>query len=275
LPLPLINIINGGKHANNDLDIQEFMISPIGASSFTQGLQWSCEIFHTLKDILSKKGFSVAVGDEGGFAPGLRTDEEALELLSLAIQKAGFKIGKEIGLALDVAAGELYNSSTQIYFLNNKKLTSDLLLEHYKKLVSNFNIFSIEDPFFEDDYQAFAKITQELGKTIQIVGDDLFVTQCEYIEHGIKNNLATALLVKMNQVGTISETFEAINLARSAGWKIIVSHRSGETEETFLADLAVLSKADQIKAGSMSRSERLAKYNRLLRIEEFKGLKNG
>lgn len=273
LPLPLINIINGGKHANNNLATQEFMISPIGANTFSQALLWSAKVFHSLKNILHKKKYSIAVGDEGGFAPDLSTDYEALELIIEAIEKAGLKPQKDIAIALDVAAGELYNESSKNYYLNQKFFTNIELLKHYEKIISDFGIFSIEDPFFEEDFEGFSKITQSLGDKIQIVGDDLFVTQTDYIQKGINQKLANALLVKMNQVGTISETLKAVELAKKANWNIIASHRSGETEETFLADFSIIASTHQIKAGSMSRSERLAKYNRLLRIEELLGKK--
>jgi enolase len=273
LPMPLVNIINGGAHANNNLDIQEFMLVPIGASRFDQSLRFCAEVFYVLKELIAKKNLSTAVGDEGGFAPLLRCNEEALDFLCEAVLKAGFKLGKDIAFALDVAATEIFNKEKNIYIIQKEELALDDMISWYKNLTTNYPICSLEDPFAEDDFEAFALITKILGEHIQIVGDDLFVTNINYIKNGIENSYANAVLIKMNQVGTISETLSAVELTQKAGLKAIISHRSGESEDTTIADLAVLTRAGQIKTGSMSRSERLAKYNQLLRIEEELGAK--
>lgn len=269
MPVPLINVLNGGKHANNGLSIQEFMIVPHGAKSFKESLEWAQEVFLTLKDILQAKGFSTAVGDEGGFAPNINSTEQALDFLNLAIEKSGYSLGKNFSLALDVAADSFYEEKSKTYYFENKNLSNEQLLNFYEQIVNTYSICSIEDAFFEDDYEGFYSITKRLGDRIQIVGDDLFVTQVDKIKTGVEKKLANSVLIKMNQVGTISETFDGIDFAKKNNFTTIASHRSGETEETFLADLAIISQTEQIKTGSMSRSERMAKYNRLLRIEEF------
>ncbi len=266
LPVPLMNIINGGAHANNPLDIQEFMIVPFGASCFKESLRWGVEVFHTLSSILKSKGFSTAVGDEGGFAPNLSCSKEALDLIMSAIEKAGFKPGSDIGLALDVAASEFYKDT--IYILEDQKMTSYDLVSFYKELAQGYPILSIEDGLSEDDWEGWAHLTDILGSQIQIVGDDLFVTNIDRLKKGINQKSANAILIKPNQIGTLSETISCINLAHDNGVRTILSHRSGETEDTSIADLAVALNAGQIKTGSASRTDRIAKYNQLLRIEE-------
>lgn len=271
LPMPLINVINGGAHANNGLDIQEFMLVPIGAPTFKDALRMAAESFYALKAVLSEKGFSTAVGDEGGFAPELLNNEDALEILCQAFFKAGYKPGIDIAIALDVAASELFEPSLKLYRMDRRTMDAGQLLEWYASLSKKYPICSLEDPFAEDDYKAFSAITKALGSSMQIVGDDLFVTNERYIREGIENHYANAVLIKMNQIGTISETLDAIKLTKSANLEAIISHRSGESEDTTIADLAVLTNAGQIKTGSMSRSERTAKYNRLLEIEDELG----
>ncbi|MCA9508369.1 MAG: phosphopyruvate hydratase [Myxococcales bacterium] len=271
LPMPMINVINGGSHANNGLNVQEFMIVPKGATSFSEAMRMASEVFQVLKSTLNDRALSTAVGDEGGFAPALANNEEALQLLMISCEKAGYQPGKDIYFALDVAASELLSQEKNCYHMNNEWLSRADLLQWYKKLSDQFPIISIEDPFGENDYQGFIEITKTLGTKVQIVGDDLFVTNERYIKEGIENSYANAVLIKMNQIGTMSETLRSIELAQSGGMKTIISHRSGETEDTTIADLAVLTHAGQIKTGSMSRSERIAKYNRLLRIEEMLG----
>lgn len=271
LPMPLVNIINGGAHANNGLAIQEFMIVPIGARRFSEAMRMLAEVFQTLKIILHKSHMSTAVGDEGGFAPNLSSSYDALLLLQKAVEQAGYSLGKDIAFALDVAASEIYDESLQTYAMDGKNLKREELLSYYKNLTENFPIVSIEDPFAEDDTEGFSLMTRQLGERIQIVGDDLFVTNERFIRQGIENHYANAVLIKINQIGTISEAIKATRLAQHANFKAIISHRSGDTEDTTIADLAVLLNAGQIKTGSMSRSERLAKYNRLLRIEEELG----
>ncbi len=271
LPMPLVNVINGGAHANNGLDIQEFMLVPTGAACLSEALRCVAEIFYSLKSLLKTRGFSTAVGDEGGFAPALNNNEAALELLMIASKQAGYEPGQSVFFAMDVAANEMFDQAKQAYRVNNLYLDHLELLNWYKKLADNFPICSIEDPFHETDYHAFMLISKEMESRMQIVGDDLFVTNIKYIQQGIEYKYANSVLIKMNQIGTISETLAAIGLAKKAGLNTIISHRSGETEDTTIADLAVLSAAGQIKTGSMSRSERLAKYNRLLRIEEELG----
>ncbi len=267
LPTPMINIINGGAHANNKLDFQEFMIIPKFAT-MKERIQAASEIFHTLKEILKAKHLNTSVGDEGGFAPDLKSNEEALKLIIKAIKKAGYLPGENIFLALDIAASELVKGKKYILEAEDKKLTSKELIKYYKKLVKKYPIISLEDPLAEDDWEGFKLLTDQLGDKIQIVGDDLFVTNKKYLKQGIDKNIANAILIKPNQIGTVTETLETINLAKSANYKTIISHRSGETEDTFIADLAVATNAGQIKTGSMSRGERICKYNRLLRIEE-------
>ena len=267
LPTPMINIINGGAHANNKLDFQEFMIIPKFAT-MKERIQAASEIFHTLKEILKSKHLNTSVGDEGGFAPDLKSNEEALKLVIKAIKKADYLPGENIFLALDIAASELVKGKKYILEAEDKKLTSKELIKYYKKLVKKYPIISLEDPLAEDDWEGFKLLTDQLGDKIQIVGDDLFVTNKKYLKQGIDKNIANAILIKPNQIGTVTETLETINLAKSANYKTIISHRSGETEDTFIADLAVATNAGQIKTGSMSRGERICKYNRLLRIEE-------
>lgn len=280
LPVPMLNILNGGKHADNNLNIQEFMIVPTGAKTFSQALEWSSNIYHELKELLKNKNLSTGVGDEGGFAPNLKDDEEALDFIVRAIKKAELKLGGDVGIALDVAASEMFNEAQKIseegkyYFWKTKKLfTTEKLIEYYQKLVKKYNIISIEDGLAEEDWEGWAKLTKILGNKIQLVGDDLFVTNVERLKKGIKQKCANAILIKVNQIGSLTETIEAIKLAQKNGYGVIVSHRSGETEDTFIADLAVGLGCGQIKTGAPCRSERVAKYNQLLRIEEKLGAK--
>ena len=269
LPLPMMNIINGGAHADNNVDIQEFMIMPAGASCFSEALRMGAEIFHALKSVLKKKGYNTAVGDEGGFAPNLKSNEEALEVIMEAIVKAGYKPGDDVLLALDVASSELYKDG--VYTLENevqKTKTAAQLVDFYEALVNKYPIISIEDGMAENDWEGWKLLTDRLGKRIQIVGDDLFVTNPAILREGIKQGVANSILIKLNQIGTLTETLEAIEMAKRAGYTTVVSHRSGETEDTTLADLAVAVNAGQIKTGSLCRTDRVAKYNQLLRIEE-------
>jgi enolase len=271
LPVPMMNIINGGAHANNGLDFQECMIMPIGFSNFSDALRAGTEVFHNLKKILSDKGFSTAVGDEGGFAPNFNNLEDALVNISAAIEKSGYKLGEEIYIAIDAAASELYDG--QIYELKgeNKKLNTDQLVKYWDDICKKFPIVSIEDPFDENDWDGFKELTKIIGRNVQIVGDDLFVTNKERLLTGIKNDAANSILIKLNQIGTLSETIETIELAKSSRFGVIVSHRSGETEDVFISDLSVGLNAGQIKTGSVSRTDRTAKYNQLIRIEETLG----
>lgn len=269
LPVPLMNIINGGAHADNNLDIQEFMIVPLGFDSFTEAIRAGVEVFHNLKTILNKKGYSTSVGDEGGFAPNLKANEEAIECVLEAITQAGYKTGKEISLALDVASSEFYKEGK--YVIEDKKLSKDKIVDLYKDWVSKYPIISIEDPMAEDDWEGWEIITKELGGKAQLVGDDLFVTNTERFSRGIKDRIANSILIKVNQIGTLTETLEAIRMARNSDYTYIVSHRSGETEDSIIADIAVATNSGQIKTGSASRSDRMAKYNQLLRIEEELG----
>lgn len=271
LPMPLVNVINGGAHADNNLDIQEFMIVPIGASNFADSMAMVAEVFLSLKSLLKNANFSTTVGDEGGFAPQLKNNEHALDLLLEAINKAGFTTNTHFALALDVAANEIFDEARKLYLVDNNSLTSEELLDWYEDLITKYPICSIEDPFAEDDITSFQAMTKKLGKRLQIVGDDLFVTNQELIRVGIENHYANAVLIKVNQIGTITEAIDATRLTQDAGLAAIISHRSGDTEDTTIADLAVLTNAGQIKTGSLSRSERVAKYNRLLRIEEELG----
>ena len=271
LPVPMMNIINGGSHADNDVDIQEFMIAPVGASSFSESLRFGCEIFHSLKSILKSKSLNTNVGDEGGFAPSINTNEEALELIVKAIEKSKIIPGKDVVICLDVAANELINKEGQYSIQSNNFSSVDDVISYYKKLTSKYPIKSIEDPFAENDWDSWKKITAEIGKDVQIVGDDLFVTNSKRLKKGINSNSANSILVKPNQIGTLSETLEVVEMAKKANFKTIISHRSGDTEDTFIADLAVATESSQIKTGSLARSERVAKYNRLLRIEEELG----
>ncbi len=266
LPYPLMNIINGGAHANNSLDIQEFMIRPDGAKNFEECIKFSFITIQNLKKNLKKKNLSTNVGDEGGFAPNLDSDEEAIELILESITESGFKPGSEINLCLDIAANELYKNNE--YVLNKKNHNCEDLIQHYENLVNKYPIKSLEDPIFEDDWQSWSKLTKTVGNKCQIVGDDLFVTNHKRLEKGIKEKSANAILIKLNQIGTLTETLKSIHFAQSKGLSTIISHRSGDTEDTFIADLAIATNSNQIKTGSLARSERVAKYNRLLRIEE-------
>ncbi|RME17501.1 MAG: phosphopyruvate hydratase [Bdellovibrio sp.] len=271
LPVPLMNILNGGAHADNNLDVQEFMIVPFGFMSYTQALRAGSEIFHQLKKILNKKGLSTAVGDEGGFAPRLSSNKEALDLIMESIEEAGYRPGKEVSIALDVAATELYHEGT--YSWEGQRLSSKELSEVYSSWRQSYPIVSLEDGFSEDDWAAWSLLTQKEGKNLQLVGDDLFVTNVNRLKRGIEEKAANALLVKVNQIGTVTETIKAVELAQSAQFHTVMSHRSGETEDTFIADLSVGLGSEQIKTGSLCRGERIAKYNQLLRIEEFLGEK--
>jgi len=275
LPVPMMNILNGGKHSDNNVDFQEFMIMPIGAKDFPQALQMGAEVFHTLKAVLAKKGYATSVGDEGGFAPMLKTNEEALEVIMDAIKKAGYKPGKDIAIALDPAATEMFDSKTKSYkfFKSNpkKKVSCDALIAHWAKWVDKYPVISIEDGLAEDDWAGWTKLNKKIGGRIQLVGDDLFVTNTKRLSKGIKLDCANSILIKLNQIGTLTETFEAINMAKRAGWTAVISHRSGETEDTTIADLAVATSVGQIKTGSLCRTDRICKYNQLLRINEDLG----
>lgn len=268
LPVPMMNILNGGAHAKGSTDIQEFMIVPKGAKSFKEALRWGAKIFHALKKILNEKGLSTTVGDEGGFAPKLGSNEAALEIIMEAIKKAGYEPGKDVFIALDVAASELYKGDTYELAIEGKKLSADELLSLYENWINKYPIISIEDGFAEDDWDGWKKMTETLGNKIQIVGDDLFVTNIERLRKGIDEKAANSILIKLNQIGTISETIDAINMAKKAGFTAVVSHRSGETEDATIADFVVGLGTGQIKTGSLCRSDRIAKYNQLLRIEE-------
>jgi enolase len=276
LPCPMMNIINGGVHADNTLDFQEFMIRPFAAPTFSEGLRWGVEIFHTLKRILKKKRYNTSVGDEGGFAPSLQSHEEALELICEAIKEAGFVPGKHISIALDCAASELYDKAKGCYIerkaANGKVRSYSEQVAYLESLVNNFPIDSIEDGLAEGDWEGWNFLTQTLGKKVQLVGDDIFVTNPRFLQRGIEENCANAILVKVNQIGTLSETIDTIAMAQAAGYSAIISHRSGETEDTFIADLSVGARAGQIKTGAPCRSDRVAKYNRLLEIEQELGL---
>ena len=271
LPVPMMNILNGGSHADTNVDIQEFMVAPIGADTFKESLRWGAEIYHSLKSVLKKKGLVTSIGDEGGFAPNLASNRAALDLILEAVEIAGFKAGSDIALAMDVGATEFYEDGS--YNFEGKKLTSDQMISYYSELVSAYPLVSIEDPLDEDDWAGWAKLTSELGQKVQIVGDDLFVTNPERLQRGIDSNTANALLVKVNQIGSLTETIDAVNLAHKNGYRSMMSHRSGETEDTTIADLAVALNCGQIKTGAPARSERVAKYNQLLRIEEELGSK--
>jgi len=268
LPVPLMNIINGGAHADNGVDIQEFMIVPLGAESFSEALRWGAEVYHTLKKLLTEKGLATGLGDEGGFAPDLPTNRAALDLISEAIKLAGYKLGTEIALALDVASTEFYDEATSSYNFEGAKKTAGEMVAYYAELLENYPLVSIEDPLAEDDWAGWASITKELGEKVQLVGDDLYVTNPERLQKGIDMAAGNAILVKVNQIGTLTETMDAVWLAQTHGMNAIISHRSGETEDTYIADLAVATNAGQIKTGAPARSERVAKYNQLLRIEE-------
>ena len=268
LPVPLMNIINGGAHADTGVDIQEFMIVPLGAETFSEAIRWGVEIYHALKSLLASKGLATGLGDEGGFAPELPTNAAALDLISEAVAKAGYKLGTQIALALDVAATEFYSEETGKYTFEGKERSTDEMIAYYADLVAKYPLVSIEDPLAEDDWAGWSKITAELGTKVQLVGDDLYVTNPARLQKGIDEAAGNAILVKVNQIGTLTETLDAVSLAQRHGMKAIISHRSGETEDTFIADLAVATNAGQIKTGAPARSERVAKYNQLLRIEE-------
>ena len=274
LPIPMMNILNGGAHADNKIDFQEFMIMPVGASSFSEGLQWGVEIFHTLKSVLKKNGFSTNVGDEGGFAPNIQSNEEAIETVLAAIEAAGFKTGSQISIAMDAANSELWNEKEKKYIFHKrdgKKMTSHELVNYWESWVKQYPIISIEDGMAEDDWEGWKMLTERVGKKVQLVGDDLFVTNVTRLQKGIDQEIGNALLVKVNQIGTLTETINAVSLAQTNGYNTIMSHRSGETEDTTLADLAVALNCGQIKTGSASRTDRIAKDNQLIRIEEILG----
>lgn len=268
LPVPLMNIINGGAHADNGVDIQEFMIVPLGAESFSDALRWGAEVYHNLKKILAEKGLATGLGDEGGFAPDLPNNRAALDLISEAIKLSGYKLGSEIALALDVASTEFYNESTGKYRFEGSERTASEMISYYSELIANYPLVSIEDPLAEDDWAGWTQITSDLGHKVQLVGDDLYVTNPARLQKGIEQKAGNAILIKVNQIGTLTETMDAVSLAQRHGMNAIISHRSGETEDTFIADLAVATNAGQIKTGAPARSERVAKYNQLLRIEE-------
>lgn len=269
LPTPMMNVLNGGKHANNKVDFQEFMIMPIGAPSITEAIRYGSETFHALKDILNDRGYSTAVGDEGGFAPNLNSNEEPFEILVEAIQKAGYQPGKDIAIAFDCAASEFFDTNKHKYVLSDgTEYSTEEFIDLLDKIVDKYPIVSIEDPIDENEWADWQLITQRMGNKVQLVGDDLFVTNTEYISKGIQEHVANAVLIKLNQIGTLTETMDAIKMAQNAGYKAVISHRSGETEDTTIADLAVATNVGQIKTGSMSRSERIAKYNQLMRIED-------
>jgi enolase len=271
LPAPLMNVLNGGAHADNGLEVQEFMIVPVGAPTFRDALRAGVETFHALKGLLKQRGLATSVGDEGGFAPRIETNEQAIEVVVEAIRKAGYEPGKDIALALDVASSELYDRTNQTYMFDKKPLETAALVELYATLCSRYPIVSIEDGCAEDDWDGWKQLTRAVGDRVQLVGDDLFVTNARRLQRGIQEEVANSILIKVNQIGTVTETLEAVELARLNGYSAVISHRSGETEDTFIADLAVALGTGQIKTGSASRSERIAKYNQLLRIEEELG----
>ncbi len=272
IPLPMMNILNGGAHADSNVDFQEFMVMPVGAPSFSEALRWGVETFHTLKGVLKKKGYNTAVGDEGGFAPSLKSNEEAIELVVEAIQQAGYKPGEQIAIALDPAASEFYQDGKYVFKKSDKSVkTSEEMVKYWANWVNKYPIVSLEDGFAEDDWKGWKMFTDEVGSKIQLVGDDLFVTNTKRLQKGIDEKTANSILIKVNQIGTVTETLDAIELARRNGYTSVISHRSGESEDTFIADLAVATGAGQIKTGSASRTDRIAKYNQLLRIEEELG----
>jgi len=275
LPVPMMNILNGGKHADNNVDFQEFMVMPIGAKNFAQALRMGAETFHALKKVLSSRGYNTAVGDEGGFAPNLKSNEEALEVIIAAIEAAGYKPGQQIAIALDPASSEMYDTKKKGYFFfksdPNKKVSSQNMIKYYADWCKKYPIISIEDGLAEDDWAGWKKITAEIGEKVQLVGDDLFVTNTTRLARGIKEGSANSILIKLNQIGTLTETFAAIRMAQRNGWTAVISHRSGETEDATIADVAVASGAGQIKTGSLCRTDRVCKYNQLLRIEEDLG----
>jgi enolase len=272
IPVPMMNILNGGAHADNKIDFQEFMVMPVGASSFSEGLRWGVEIFHALKSVLKKKGYSTNVGDEGGFAPNIGSNEEAIETVLAAIDAAGYKAGSQVFIAMDAANSELYKDGKYTFHKSDgKTMTSEQLVKYWSDWVAQYPIISIEDGMAEDDWEGWAMMTEALGKKIQLVGDDLFVTNVKRLKRGIDEHIANGLLVKVNQIGTITETINAVTMAQHNGYNTIMSHRSGETEDTTIADLAVALNCGQIKTGSASRTDRIAKYNQLIRIEELLG----
>ena len=272
LPVPMMNILNGGKHADNSVNVQEFMIMPVGAESFKEALRMCAEVFHNLKSVLKEKGYATSVGDEGGFAPNLSKDEEALEVIVMAIEKAGFKPGKDFKIAIDAAATEMYQEDgTYLFWKTGEKFTKKEMVEYWENLADKYPIISLEDGLAEEDWEGWKLLTEKLGGKIQLVGDDLFVTNTERLEKGIKKGVANSILIKVNQIGTLTETLDAISMANRAGYTAVVSHRSGETEDTTIADLVVAMNAGQIKTGAPSRTDRVAKYNQLLRIEEELG----
>jgi enolase len=270
LPVPLINILNGGSHSDNNVDIQEFMIVPISSPNFAEAIRMSSEVFHNLKEILKKKGYSTAVGDEGGFAPDLKSNEEALELIFESIKKAGYKPGKDIFMALDAAASEFYEENKYVFKKSDgsKKDTKEMI-HFYKEIINHYPVISIEDGFAEDDWSGWEEMSKEFGNDIQIVGDDIFVTNLKILKQGIEKGIGNSILIKLNQIGTLSETIETVKHAQKSGYSCVISHRSGETSDTFIADLSVALNTGQIKTGSVSRGERIAKYNRLMEIEEI------
>lgn len=269
LPLPLMNILNGGQHADNNLDIQEFKILPIGAPNFSEALRMGAEVFHSLKQVLKENKFNTNVGDEGGFAPNLSNNEEALQVILEAVKKSGYKAGKDIALGLDVAASEFYKNNT--YEFENATRSTDEIIDYYESLINKYPVISIEDGLSESDWSGWQRLTKRLGTQIQLIGDDIFVTNPAIIKKGIAEGIANSVLIKLNQIGTVTETLMAIEMAKRAGYTAVISHRSGETEDSFIADLAVATNAGQIKTGSLSRTDRIAKYNQLLRIEEQLG----
>ena len=274
LPVPMMNIMNGGAHADNKIDFQEFMVMPVGAATFSEGLRWGVEIFHTLKSVLKKKGYSTNVGDEGGFAPEIQSNDEAIETVMTAITQAGFKPGEQVSIALDPAVSEMYDAKTKVYHFHKsdgRKLPIEKMVDFWAGWARQYPIVSIEDGMAEDDWDGWKLLTDTLGKTVQLVGDDLFVTNVKRLQEGIGKGVANGLLVKVNQIGTLTETIEAVSLAQRNGYNTIMSHRSGETEDTTIADLAVALNCGQIKTGSASRTDRIAKYNQLIRIEEMLG----
>jgi enolase len=271
LPTPFFNVLNGGAHADNNIDVQEFMIAPVGAASFNEALRWGAEVYHSLKRVLHERGLSTAIGDEGGFAPNLASNDEAIEALIAAIHGAGLTPGEEVAIGLDVAATELYRDGKYVFAGENKTLDADALAQRYGEWLDRFPIVSIEDPMSEDDWDGWARVTELLGERVQIVGDDIFVTNPERLGDGIARGVANAILIKVNQIGTLTETLDVIEMARNAGYASMMSHRSGETEDATIADLAVATGVGQIKAGAPARSDRVAKYNQLLRIEELLG----
>src|SRR5580693_2151326 len=272
LPMPLMNILNGGVHADNKIDYQEYMIVPVGAETFSEGLRWGVEIFHQLKTVLKKKGYSTNVGDEGGFAPDIQSNEEAIETVLQAIEAAGYKVGSQIGIALDAASSEMYKDGKyKFYKSTGKELSSDEMVEYWATWVNKYPIISIEDGMAEEDWDGWKKLTEKLGHKVQLVGDDLFVTNTKILQKGIKAGVANSILVKVNQIGSLTETLDSIELAKENRYTAVISHRSGETEDTTIADIAVATNAGQIKTGSLSRTDRIAKYNQLLRIEEELG----